>query len=124
MKPTTRWNWFKDTTYYTQGKPTTNKPRTAPPTSPEHKTNFANKCEEILFKYIYDNNIDILIDILNIMSDHELMLTLLHNIRIGGVYNAYETFLLIVRIREIGEAILHANRTWNNRSNSFRILRW
>ena len=38
-------------------------PRSAPPTSPEHKANFANKCAELLFKYIYiyihDNNMNI-----------------------------------------------------------------
>ena len=70
MKPTTHWNWFKDTKYYTQrtfnknwnqikkehdnsNKPTTNKTRTAPPTNPEHEANFANKSAELLFKYVY-----------------------------------------------------------------------
>ena len=55
MKPTTRWNWFKNTTDYTQG--TFNKKwnqikKKGLPTSPEHKANFANKCAALLFKYI------------------------------------------------------------------------
>ena len=32
---------------------------------------------------------DILIDILNIMDEHELTLTSLHSIRIDGVYNGF-----------------------------------
>ena len=45
---------------------------------------------------------DILIEDLNIMGDYKLTLTSLHNIRIGGVYNAYGIFFLVVRIWEIG----------------------
>ena len=44
----------------------------------------------------------ILIDMLTVMSDHELTLTPLHNIRIGGVYNARGTSSWVVRIWEIG----------------------
>ena len=36
-------------------------------------------------------------DVLNIIIEHELTLTLLHNIRIGGVYNGYGTFFWLLR---------------------------
>ena len=92
MTPVARWNWFKHTKYYTQGtfnkkwnqiKKENNKPTPPPPTSPQHKRTFANKFAMSLFKYEYDNKVGILIDIPNMISDHDLAPATLHKFRIG-----------------------------------------
>ena len=50
----------------------TSKPRPPPSASPQHKRNFSNNLAGLLFKYKYDNKSEMLIDILIMISDHDL----------------------------------------------------
>ena len=75
------WNWFKHTQYYSKwyfhkryaqikaNKPTKLKPTKAPPTSPSLHETMANNIGDILFQYKYDNNMDILYNILDELSN-------------------------------------------------------
>ena len=66
------WNWFKHTQYYTEStlnkfwsdlkkdRPKRYKPPPPPPTTQPHQQKLAKEVAAILFKYKYDNNMDIL----------------------------------------------------------------
>ena len=64
-------------------KLTISKPRPPPPTRPEHKRTFANKCADLLFKYKYNNKLEVLIDLLNMITDYDLESTTLDKFTIG-----------------------------------------
>ena len=117
------WYWFQHTEYYTHNtfikfiqeikadKPIPMKRRKPPPKTPSVHTTMANKISNILFKYKYDKDMDILYKILNILSERGASPDIFKEFRIGDC---------IKTILEIHNVF---NRLGVNKSNDSRMIK-